>query len=426
MQIDFNSLESKVYFGLESKFPSNDEVVLSRVNYELKIIKDNNLIEYYLVFTEIIKICDVRHYLRSPGRSSAAGSLVNYCLDITKINPLENELLFERFINTKITQNTKISIDIPKGERYNLILELNKALIEFNIYQLLIPSNKENNYEKVFLESEEYYIHPCATIISKFNLNEEYKTVKINRFDYIILSENSNELESLEYFRYDILELEYLTKIQEVYSLIDNEKIHPYSLPLNDLKTFENLTTEGAINIFQFNTDSMNEFLKDFKPKTNYDLAIINACYRPLALDNLFTIIDNKEKGDFNPYAFKSKRIKDILIKNYGVLVFQEDIDILICEIAGFDMNSADYFRRVLFRNEDEKEIQRFRNLFINGCKKNSKLTDIEILEFTDLIISSSQTAFVKSHSLCYSMIAYWGIYYKTHFKNEFDEIFEI
>lgn len=416
MEINFETFKKKVFLGLNAKFSSINKMVLNRINYELKIIEDSNLIEYYLVFTEIIKICNDKSYLRSPGRGSSAGSLVNYCLDITKINPLENDLLFERFINTKFIQNTHIDIDIPKGKRNNLILELNKALLEFNVYQLLIPSKKANDYVKVFLESDEYYIHPSATIVTKNNLNENYKIIEINNFHYIVLDENSNDFESLDNFKYNILELEYLSKLQDVYSKINDPTIHPYLLPLDDKNTFKKLISDGGLNIFQFNTDSMNKFLKKFKPKTNYDLAIINATCRPIALDNLYKIIENKENGDFKQFTFKSKKINDILLKNYGVLVFQEDINILINQIAGFDMNSADYYRRILFRNVNTEEIEKFRTLFKKGCDKNSDLSMEEISEFTNLIESSSKTAFVKSHALCYSMIAYWGAYYRTHF----------
>ena len=122
MKVDIQIVREKVLSGLKSKLPSINESVLNRMNYELKVIEDYNLVEYYLVYIEIIKICNDKNFLRSPGRGFAAGSLVNYGLDITKINPLENDLLFERFINTKIKETVNIAIDIPQGKRYDLIL----------------------------------------------------------------------------------------------------------------------------------------------------------------------------------------------------------------------------------------------------------------------------------------------------------------
>ena len=422
MKVDIQIVREKVLSGLKSKLPSINESVLNRMNYELKVIEDYNLVEYYLVYIEIIKICNDKNFLRSPGRGFAAGSLVNYGLDITKINPLENDLLFERFINTKINETVNIAIDIPQGKRYDLILELNNVLKSFDVFQLLIPSLKKNDYEKVYVNNEEYYVHPCATYVLNKNLDYDFETFHIGKFHYLIFNDN---LENLASNNYDVLELDYLSMLEQTYDLIGDEKLHPYSLPLNDLKTFEKLEEEGGVGVFQFDNISMKKILHKFRPVSNLDLAIINAVFAPRGLDNLYKILEYKRDKAFDsifciqkesPFVFEQREINETLQKNYGVLVFQEDINILMHKIAGFDMNTAEYFRRLLFKNENKEEIEKMRRLFKIGCEKKSDLSKQEIPEFIKLIESSCKKDYPKSHALCYSMIAYWGAYYRAHF----------
>ena len=125
---DISSLSSLVYKGAGLKHLEINDMVLDRLNHELTIIEKLNLIDYFLIYSKIVGICNARNLLRSYGRSSSCGSLVNYCLDISKINPLMEGLIFERFLNPDISTFADIDIDIPVGHQETIIEQLRREL----------------------------------------------------------------------------------------------------------------------------------------------------------------------------------------------------------------------------------------------------------------------------------------------------------
>lgn len=201
------------------------------------------------------------------------------------------------------------------------------------------------------------------------------------------------------------------------------EEYHPYKLPLNDNATFNTFASGDLGNIFQFNASSLKQILHEFKPNSIHDLSIINAMFRPRLLEYITTII--RHKLDAKNDLFQSDiRVSEILRETYGFLIYQESFLHLSKEIAGIDFIEAEEWRRKILRDKTKTEITKFSSAFSNGCDKNSTLNDIEKANLISLITEMVYNVFPKAHSLSYSIIGYWGAFYKTYFRDYFDKAF--
>jgi DNA polymerase-3 subunit alpha len=414
------SIRSLVFDGASLKQLEINDVVLDRLNYELSIIEKLNLIDYFLIYSKIVNICNSHIILRSYGRGSACGSLVNYCLDITKINPLLEGLIFERFLNPELAIPVDIDIDISCGHQKMILEQLKADLPNHFIYNLaFMPTTGGETYETVIINDVSYKKHPCAIIISPDKMS--LPIGEYNDREYYYTNDYRNT-KFLNNYKFDILELDYLNKIELIVKLIGDE-YHPYKLPLTDKKVFGFFRTGDLSNIFQFSADSLQEILHDFQPNSIYDLTIINAVFRPYAIDNIPSLIMNKRNGYLDPYK-SDNRVNKILADTYGILVYQETFMHLLNVIAGFRYAEADKYRRILTKGKDDEKISEFRSKFKSGCRDNSSLNNKEILQLENMVLTKIPMAFNKSHSLCYTTISYWCAYYKVHFENEFDIVF--
>lgn len=414
------SLNSLVYKGAMSKQLEISDVVLDRLNNELAIIEKLNLIEYFIIYSEIIEICNTQNILRSFGRGSACGSLVNYCLDITKINPLQEGLIFERFLNPDISKYADIDIDIPFGYQEMIIGKLKFELPYHFIYNVaFLPTTGGETYETIIINEVSYKKHPCGIIISPNKI--PLPIGEFNNIEYYYTNDY-NDIRAIGNYKFDILEFDYLNKIELIVKLIGGE-YHPYKLPITDKKVFDFFKHGDLCNIFQFNSNSMRKILYDFEPASIYDLAILNAMFRPRSIENIPSIVNNKRNGYVDLYQ-NDRRVGEILGETYGLLVYQETFMCLLNVIAGFSYTDADKFRRILFQNIKDEIVSEFRIKFKTGCRVNSSLNNNDIRQLESMILEQVPISFNKSHSLCYSTISYWGAYYKVKFEKEFDCVF--
>ncbi len=418
-------LEKKVFHGAIQKLHHLDDLIKDRLYYELNTIKELNIAEYFLICSKIIDICNKNGYLRSFGRGSAPGSLVNYCLDITKINPLQYDLVFQRFLNPQVSTNVNIVIDIPEGRRQDIIEELAIELSDYEIAELLYhpDADIDRTFKLAKFNNTEYSIHPCCTIISKCFNDIELEQTKINDRYYFVVDNYKEQVNKIDRSRFDILEFEYLKRLEEISRRLGN-KCHPYNINLNDPDVFELFCSGETTNIFQYNTISVIKILKDFQPSTIHDLSIINALFRPWGMEYLPKIMHNKLNG-YNSTFFRDERVNELLKETYGIIVYQETFMHLANKIAGMEMNLADTYRRFLKENKDVAKIKQFTKEFKKGCLNNSNLSVLEINKLTNMVLKSIPYAFIKSHSLSYSIIGYWGAYYKEHFRECFDKVFK-
>lgn len=419
MITNIEQLKKLVYNGARSKKLPLTDIVLDRLNYELSIIEKQNFCNYFITYSRIIEVCNELNLIRTYNRGSAANSIVNYCLDITKINPIEENLIFERFILPQQKQLPDIDIDIPKGSQDIVIEKLKLKYPEYNSYCIAYLPNYDTDKINVYYNNNIYKKHQCGLIITTEKLRNHNIFLYEEQEYYLALNHTKDEIYDA---KFDLIEQEVLNRLQLIVNQI-GKKYHPYKLPLNDEKVFNLFATGNLDNIFQFDSPTLKPLLTQFKPNSIYDLSILFALFRPPLADYIPTIIHNKFNG--NTHCFHSDtRVYDILSETYGLLIYQETFLQLAKEIAGISFAEAELWRRKITKDKSNTELNAFFSVFNKGCKKYSTLNDIEMASLTNLIVNMINYTFQKTHSLSYSIIAYWCAYYKTYFKAEFDKAY--
>lgn len=420
MITNIEQLKKLVYNGARSKELPLTDIVLDRLNYEFSIIDKQNLCNYFITYSRIIEVCNELNLIRTYNRGSAANSIVNYCLDITKINPIEENLIFERFILPQQKQLPDIDIDIPKGSQNIVIEKLKLKYPEYNSYSIAYLPHYDTDKINVCYNNNIYKKHQSGIIIATEKLSSLNTFLYEEQEYYLALNQTKDKIYD---GKFDLIEQEVLNRLQLIVNQIE-KKYHPYKLPLIDEKVFNLFATGNLDNIFQFDSPALKPLLAQFKPNSIYDLSIIFAMFRPGLKDYIPTIIHNKFNGNTH-YFHCDTRVYDILSETYGLLIYQETFLQLAKEIAGISFAEAELWRRKIIKDKSNTELNAFFSVFNKGCKKYSTLNEIEMTSLNNLIVNMINYTFQKTHSLSYAIIGYWCAYYKTYFNTQFEEAFD-
>lgn len=460
--------------GLYKRLNGNiTETYQKRLNYELDIILKMHFEDYFLVVYDYIKYAKQNGILVGPGRGSAAGSLVSYCLGITDVDPIKYNLLFERFLNPERVTMPDIDTDFPDTRRGEVIEYVKEKYGEDNVAGIItfgtlggrasvrdvgrilniptkyidiickkIPfkgtlkelkhSDKEVNtmienddklkllYNIVnLIEGNKRHtsIHAAGIVISYKPL---YEIIPIKPNDDINLTEYTMEyLEELGLIKMDFLGIKNLSIIDGVIKDIErktNKKLDFNKIPFDDpkvMKLFEEGQTSG---IFQFESEGMKRFLKDLKPKNFIDLCNAIALFRPGPASNIPSFIKRKEGKEKIEYLDES--LKDILKETYGIIIYQEQIMLIAQKFAGYTLSEADILRRAMSKKKYDV-LKNEEARFIEKSLKKGKSKEIA-RELFDLILAFVGYGFNKSHSVSYSIVAYKMAYLKYYFPKEF------
>ena len=460
--------------GLYKRLNGNiTETYQKRLNYELDIILKMHFEDYFLVVYDYIKYAKQNGILVGPGRGSAAGSLVSYCLGITDVDPIKYNLLFERFLNPERVTMPDIDTDFPDTRRGEVIEYVKEKYGEDNVAGIItfgtlggrasvrdvgrilniptkyidiickkIPfkgtlkelkhSDKEVNtmienddklkllYNIVnLIEGNKRHtsIHAAGIVISYKPL---YEIIPIKPNDDINLTEYTMEyLEELGLIKMDFLGIKNLSIIDGVIKDIErktNKKLDFNKIPFDDpkvMKLFEEGQTSG---IFQFESEGMKRFLKDLKPKNFIDLCNAIALFRPGPASNIPSFIKRKEGKEKIEYLDES--LKDILKETYGIIIYQEQIMLIAQKFAGYTLSEADILRRAMSKKKYDV-LKNEEARFIEKSLKKGKSKEIA-RELFDLILAFAGYGFNKSHSVSYSIVAYKMAYLKYYFPKEF------
>ncbi len=415
---NYNLLKGLVFNGAKDKNLDSSDLVLDRINYELSIIESKGYEDYFILFSRIIAACNELNILRSYGRGSAANSIVNYCLDITKINPIHENLVFDRFIHQKHVDLPDIDIDIPKGCQKKVIQLLKQKYPEYNTYYIAYVPKEDTNYVAVIYNNEKFKKYNFGLVISTDNISNQI--FKFQDEEYCITRDISNDPVSRN--KIDLVEQECLNRLQLIVDEIGDD-FHPYKLPLNDQKVFEYFTSGDLENVFQFGTIQMEAVLSQFAPNSIRDLSIVYAMYRPGLSEFLPTLIKNKVRRS-EQFELSDNRVSKILNETYGVLVFQETFLHLTKEILDISFSDADLWRRKILHDRSNLQSKIFTKIFVTACRENTSLSENEIDLLTNSILLMWPRSFVKAHALSYSIMGYWCCYYKTYFREIFDDVF--
>jgi DNA polymerase-3 subunit alpha len=411
MKSQISNLKSLVYQGAKQKNLDLTNKYLDRLNFELEVIERKKLVEYFILYSKIVTVCNEIGLLRSFGRSTAPSSLVNYCLDITKLDPIRENLIFERFLHPDLTNFPDIDIDIPKGFRNEFLKNFKERHPEYNVYFIAFSNKNDLNGENVPFENKVFKKHSTGIIIQKEKILTN--TFSFKGDNYYYAQDLHKDINCK--FKVDIVEQEYLGYLQAIVDKV-GIKQHPYNLPIDDKKTFEFFRNGNLKNIFLFDSHDIAELLKLIQPNSIGDLSVIST-------------LDRINKDDY-PLIFKgieSSKNENSIFKlfneTFGVLLYEETFLNIMNQIAGMTFAEAEKWRIKLFRNINSFE--EFEIEFYNRSLTHSTFEKFELFNLTANLVENIKWTLPKSHVLSYAHISYWGAYYKTHFPEVFESVFE-
>ncbi|GAA0333187.1 DNA polymerase III subunit alpha [Bacillus carboniphilus] len=465
-------LETLCKQGLESRGNAGKGDYESRLKFELSIIKKLGYSDYFLIVWDFMKYAHENHILTGPGRGSAAGSLVSYVLHITDVDPIEHNLLFERFLNPDRVSMPDIDIDFPDHKRDQVIdyvvnkygknrvaqiitygtfatkaalrdvarifsfgtseletlskwVSMSQGRSLSEVYKKSEPLRKwveEDPLHKKLLETaikieglpRHTSTHAAGVVMSDFPLTDLIP-LQGHQGEVFLTQYPMEILEELGLLKMDFLGLRNLTILEMILQSIKQttgEKLELKNLPPQDEKTFRLLAEGRTSGIFQLESDGMKRVLQRLKPTSFEDIVAVNALYRPGPMENIPTFIARKNGEE--PIEYWHEDIKTILEPTYGVLVYQEQIMQVASQMAGFSLGEADLLRRAVGKKKKEV-LDQERDHFVNGATR--KGYDIKTANHVyDLIVRFANYGFNRSHAVAYSLIAYQLAYLKTHY----------
>lgn len=390
------------------------EEVSDRLKYELKIIKHRGSSGYFLFLQDIVNTAQSELGVWiGPGRGSAAGCLLCYCLGITKIDPLRHDLLFERFLNPDDITFPDIDIDTEIGGRERIMSWFQQKYGKDCCAHIAIGKGL---HQCGFVVADE----PISNLVSISTLAIEDlsgRRITLNCVQY-------KDIESSSLIKYDFIGLDTLTQMKEICELIKikgGKDIDIEKIPIDDNRTMKLFQKGQTDDIFLFSSNEMKRNLQDFHPTSLDDLVILNCLYRPGSMDDIAAVI--KHKKSENPIEYIIPCIDSVLNKTYGIIVYQEQIMMLSRLIANFNKSESALLRMAIGMFKKEM-LPALKNQFIRGGTKNGyKKTALEKL--WNEIESKGRYVFNKSHSVCYTWLAYQMAYLKANYSKEFVQVME-
>ncbi len=478
IQLEADYLKHLVEKGAKTNYGKNlSDEIKQRIEFELYTIKNMGFPGYFLIVQDFIAQAREMGIWVGPGRGSAAGSVVSYCLQITNIDPFKYNLLFERFLNPERISMPDIDIDFDEDGR-ELILKwvVNKygkdkvaniitfgtmaskssikdvarvqkmPLNEAERLTKLIPEKIEN-LEDAFAKSAELRqekesgtdlvkstleyarvlegsvrqtgIHACGIIICRDSLTDHIPICISKETDLLVTQFDGHYLEEVGMLKMDFLGLKTLSILKDAIANIElskGKKIDINKIPLDDKKTFELFSKGLTTSIFQFESENMQKYLRELKPNRIEDLIAMNALYRPGPMEYIPSFINRKHGKEKIVYDLPI--MEDVLKETYGVTVYQEQVMLLSQKLADFTKGDADTLRKAMGKKQ-RAVLDKMKGKFIEGCRKKG-YPDIATEKIWTDWEKFAEYAFNKSHSTCYAYLAYQTGYLKAHYPAEF------
>lgn len=481
---DASYLEQLAREGFNRRFPKSTPELEKRLSYELEVINNKGYATYFLITQDFVNWAKKQGIGVGPGRGSAAGSIVSYCLNITEINPIEQGLPFERFLNPQRPTPPDIDMDFADDRRDEVInyvaskygvdhvaqvitfgrMEARVAIRDIgrvlgmpyeepDKIAKLIPNDpgKKTSLETAVStvpELAEYYkqpkfkrlidlakkvegsvrhssVHAAAVVIADKPLPEytaiqtESKSGKtITQYDMRSLDCNISD-EAIGLLKFDFLGLRNLSIIQKALQLIKvhkNVEININSLPLDDAKTFELLSSGETMGVFQLESPGMRRVARSLRPSQFSDITAMVALYRPGPMNLIPQFIEGKHKPETIVYPHPT--LEQILKETYGVMVYQEQILQIAHVMAGYSLGEADILRRAIGKKKkkllDENKKRFISQSVVKGYSQ--KVAD----KVWGFIEAFADYGFNKAHAASYAMIAYQTAYLKAHYPVEY------
>ena len=462
--------------ALEQRVEEVTEAYVERLEKELKVITTMGFSDYFLIVWDIIRYAHRQKIYTGSGRGSAAGSLVAYLLKITNVDPIQYNLLFERFLNEERYTMPDIDLDFPDNRREEILTYIYDKYGRKNVAQIgtigtygaksavrdvarvlgasqeeikrwakAIPSGpnvslengiknqdlqnliRENaRNQKIYeiaksIEGRNRHIstHAAAVVIADHPVIEQTPLQKGS--GSIHLTQYTMEaVEKVGLLKLDILGLRNLSILADCIRFIPyenkGEKIDIDQIPFDDQKTLEIFRKGNTDGVFQFESAGIRRVLRKLQPNSFEDVVAVNALYRPGPMEQIDTFI--RRKNGEEPIKYPHDDLKDILGITYGVMVYQEQVMQVASIMAGYTLNEADILRRAISK-KSHKEIEKGRQQFVQGSIENnySKETALEVYGYIERF---ADYGFNRSHAVAYSKVAYQLAYIKANYPASF------
>ncbi len=469
---------AKEKFGIEiDRFDEkNENEIIRRISYEFKIIKQMGFSGYFLIIQDFVNEAKKRGIRVGPGRGSAAGSIIAYLLGITQVNPIEYNLLFERFLNPERISLPDIDIDFCDRRRDEIINYIKekygeKCVSQIGTYGTMqaravvrdvgralgFPYSEVDRIAKLI--THEYGSTLKEEVVNNPNIKELIEndekikelfeiSLKLEGLarhssihaagivitesdvtDFVPLFKGPNgeiatqyEFECIEkigLLKIDILGLKTLSVIEDTLTLIKDRKgIEIKEFPFNDEKTYELLSKGETIGVFQLESEGMRNLLKEIKPQKFEDIIAVLALYRPGPMKSGMVKEYIERKRDPTKIKYDHPLLEPILKSTYGVILYQEQVMEIAHKLANFTMGEADVLRKAMGK-KIPSEMEKMKEKFINGAIKNGVSKELAEKIFNN-ISKFAEYGFNKSHSAGYAVLSYQTAYLKANFPLEF------
>ena len=405
--------------------------VTDRLNFELQIIKQRAASGYFLFLQDVVNYAEKEMgALVGPGRGSAAGSLVCYCLGITKIDPLKHDLLFERFLSIEGTIFPDIDIDFDEDGREDVLVLLQQIYGKECCAHIVAFSTFPGD-SVLRRRVRNLNVHACGFIVANDPITNwaPIATVGIEDSegnDKILrcVQYDGRHVEKSGLIKFDFLGLKTLSQMREICMLIKTRKDENFNIntiPIDDEKTMKLFQTGQTEDVFLFDSQGMQKYLRDLHPTCFEDLVILNCMYRPGPMEYISTLV--KQKHSKKEVKYMIPCMEKYLHNTYGIIVYQEQIMMLSRLIANFDRSESDLLRKALGKRKMDV-LSVLKPRFIeggirNGHKKNA------LEKVWNEMEAKGMYAFNKSHTVCYTWLAYQMAYLKANYPEEFKQVME-
>ncbi len=470
-------LESLARAGLARRYGDASDALRVRLEYELGVIRQTGFAGYFLIIRDVIEAARARGIPVGPGRGSAAGSIVSYCLAITDIDPTRFNLLFERFLNPERVSMPDIDIDFcyeRRGEVLSYVIEkygkdsvcqiitfgtmmargvirdvgrvLGLTYTDVDRVAKLIPTDlgitlddaesrvpelramkEDAGYSDLFRHAETLEglarhasIHAAGVIIAPGNLIDYVPLYRTNK-DEKTTQFDMKAVEKIGLLKMDFLGLRTLTVIHDALETIRatrGEAIDLSAVPLDDPAVYRLLQAAQTVGIFQLESSGMRDLLVRLEPTVFEDIIAINALFRPgpLGSDMIADFIETKHAR--RPMVVLHPEVTPILKETYGVILYQEQVMQIANVLAGYSMGEADLLRRAMGKKDHEVMARQKAGFIVRAIDKGTDGRSAE--RIFDLMAKFAGYGFNKSHSAAYALLSYQTAYLKAHYPREF------
>lgn len=470
--------------GLNEKYPDDDGTLRERLDYELGIINKMGYVDYFLIVWDFINYAKSNDIMVGPGRGSAAGSIVSYCLGITDIDPIKYDLLFERFLNPERVSMPDIDVDFCYERRQEVIdyvvrkygkdrvvqivtfgtlaarnvirdvgrvldlpyaivdevakmipkdigITIQKALDQSEDFRKLYNSNEEvknliNMAKRLEGLPRHTSMHAAGVVISQKSV-DEYVPLSRASDGSVTTQYIMTTLEELGLLKMDFLGLRTLTVIQNAVKYAEKStgrKIDINKIDYNDKNVLDYIGTGKTDGIFQLESSGMKNFMKELKPQSLEDIIAGISLYRPGPMDFIPKYLEGKNNPD--KITYDCPQLEKILKPTYGCIVYQEQVMQIVRELAGYTLGRSDLVRRAMSKKKQSVMEKEKKNFVYGNPEENVKgciangIDEQIAIKIYNDMMDFAKYAFNKSHAAAYAVVSYQTAFLKYYYPVEY------